>query len=193
MPANVVKTERDEKLWERAKKQVEETYGSTEDRWAIVMHIFQNMKKHSKTGSLRERTIKLAHDKPELREHLLPLLSREAASSRVRDLYNFKTRKDNARFKDLAYIEELTDLVFGTAEDPAVEGAVYDSAEGVSGLAEQTLDGWDLRGLDRHLMNVWSPEKKRLSPKMKGAVLALERTAREIQEFLISVDFLSWS
>jgi len=52
MPVNVVKNARDEKLWERAKKEAQDSvgkYGHDFKDWALVMHIFQNMKKHSKS------------------------------------------------------------------------------------------------------------------------------------------------
>lgn len=187
MPANVVKTKRDEKLWERAKKEVEETYGSTDDRWAIVMHIFQNMKKHSKTGNLRERTIRLAHEKPELREHLLPLLTKQANG---RSLYHFKFRTGPKRFKDVKYIEELVDVVLGAIEDGDVEAAVYESQEGNPGGADRIYDSWDYRALYDHANNFWTPGVKRLSPKMKAAVQAFEMAGRSIQGFLHDVGFL---
>ena len=53
MPPNVVKTERDERLWEEAKRRAREEYPNVKegtDQWyAIVMGIFRRMK--YRTGS----------------------------------------------------------------------------------------------------------------------------------------------
>lgn len=49
MPANVVKTESDERLWVRAKQQAEKQgHGSD---YAYVMKIFQNMKGSDKSAA----------------------------------------------------------------------------------------------------------------------------------------------
>jgi hypothetical protein len=50
MPVNVVKTPRDERLWDKAKKQAEKQ-GHTKD-WAYVMGIYQHMKGISKSEDL---------------------------------------------------------------------------------------------------------------------------------------------
>lgn len=57
MPASMVKTKQDEKDWNRAKKLVEDQYGSTEDRWAIVTHIFKNIQKSHEKAALVERVV----------------------------------------------------------------------------------------------------------------------------------------
>lgn len=85
MPANVVKTKAEEKMWERAKKLTEEQYGpltKDSDKWGVVMTIFKNIRdsKKKKKASLRARTIRLASTRPDLRPHLLPLLVKTAES-----------------------------------------------------------------------------------------------------------------
>jgi hypothetical protein len=48
MPSNLVKTPSDEKKWDRAKSEAQKTVGAIEgDEYALVNHIYQNMKKHS--------------------------------------------------------------------------------------------------------------------------------------------------
>ena len=48
MPANWVgDNPKKEKAWNRAKKIVKDQYGATEDNWEIVMHIAENIYKHS--------------------------------------------------------------------------------------------------------------------------------------------------
>jgi hypothetical protein len=48
MPTNLVKTPADEKKWKRAKGEARKQKGKLEgDDWALVNHIYQNMKKHS--------------------------------------------------------------------------------------------------------------------------------------------------
>jgi hypothetical protein len=50
MPANVVKTAHDEKVWNRAKAQVRRQYPKLSEKgqrfWKITMHIYQNMREH---------------------------------------------------------------------------------------------------------------------------------------------------
>jgi len=55
MPSNLVKTERDERLWEKAKDQAKEA-GKAED-WAYVNGIFQRMK-HRDGGGERTSAIR---------------------------------------------------------------------------------------------------------------------------------------
>lgn len=50
MPAGVVKTKADEKKWNEAKEQVRKQYGNVKEHYGAVMHIFQNMKKSSKSN-----------------------------------------------------------------------------------------------------------------------------------------------
>ena len=47
MPANVVKTQADERRWERAKRITKKEYGGIESKgkWPVVMKIFKNIKK----------------------------------------------------------------------------------------------------------------------------------------------------
>lgn len=48
MPSNLVKTPKQEKMWDRAKQQASKQKGKLEgDDWRLVNHIYQNMKKHS--------------------------------------------------------------------------------------------------------------------------------------------------
>ena len=48
MPSNLVKTKSDEKKWDRAKRVASKSKGKLEgDDFALVNHIYQNMKKHS--------------------------------------------------------------------------------------------------------------------------------------------------
>jgi hypothetical protein len=55
MPAGVVRTERDEAAWERAKEIVARQGRGVKDRWALVMHIFQNIA--GKKGGESEKSL----------------------------------------------------------------------------------------------------------------------------------------
>jgi hypothetical protein len=74
MPSNVVKTERDEKKWEKAVELAEEA--GHKGNYAYIMGIYKNMNPDHKfkASSLRRDLIKLAYARPDLRRHLLPML-----------------------------------------------------------------------------------------------------------------------
>jgi len=57
MPTNVVKTKRDEALWERAKRIVSKQK-NVKDHYALVMHIYQRLKKAHKYANARYKTKK---------------------------------------------------------------------------------------------------------------------------------------
>ena len=56
MPANMVRSKADEAKWERAKeiveKQARKKKGKPQDKWALVTHVFQGMKKAEEPGAL---------------------------------------------------------------------------------------------------------------------------------------------
>ena len=52
MPA-FIKTKKDEKMWDEAKKAADKSGKKAKDYWALVNHIYQNMKKsHSAADEL---------------------------------------------------------------------------------------------------------------------------------------------
>lgn len=87
MPNNQVKTPAQEKKWDEAKSIVKKEYG--DEKWPIVTHIYQNMKKHSSanlTGDLEEDILKVAAWKQ-------AVLSDEQKAELLSPLFN-STRKD---------------------------------------------------------------------------------------------------
>jgi len=54
MPVNVVHSAADEAKWKRAKKIVRKQYGGVESKgkFPVVMHIYQNMKKHASADEI---------------------------------------------------------------------------------------------------------------------------------------------
>lgn len=64
MPSNVVKSKRDERLWQKAKKQAKKQGKAGE--YDYIMGIYQKMKGHDKKGSLRGSALfKVATDRLE--------------------------------------------------------------------------------------------------------------------------------
>lgn len=59
MPANVVKTPRDEKLWSKAKKLAQKKKLTGDRRWAYTMGIFNNMKGEGEKEMLQDEELQI--------------------------------------------------------------------------------------------------------------------------------------
>ena len=108
---------------------------------------------------LRSKIIRLAHQKPELREHLLPLVTKSATSRKVRNIMRKLDRELgslnfngslNLKFEDEDGDGDLLfscDIVVFDENHPYVQNADWEERQNNYFVSIQDLESW----LERHI------------------------------------------